>query len=271
LSYLIVLGSLTTQIHTLCTSKLSRFRTTAISLKQTPSISSTALLNLEGILVNGVSIANIDGLRGIIAATPTSAKTPVVEVNSELVLQVTNTREPCPFPNFCSVQLWDNLKWDERLAMKLLHLKHFTTDSPLSTWITELPRSFSTPLTWSEDQINSLQYDVIFEKIKMQKSKWKTLYDTWYQEASAEAKKQVTYEEMIWALQCINSRAFSGPYEGSTAQDRRALVSFTGLLTLIWPLAGLGTYEQSISAAFIVVLSIFLRDIISLRVSSLKR
>ena len=228
-------------------------------------------LQIEGISTKGVQIASIGGLRGVIATESLSSKTPVVEVNSELVLEVTSTRQPTPFPEFCPPSLWESLKWDERLAFKLLHLKHVSEASPLMPWIRRLPSTFSTPLTWSDKDIDDLQYPPLIEKIKAQKDKWRNLYELWSKATSMNFKDKVPYSEMVWALQCVNSRAFSGPYEGSTASERRALIAFTGFLTAVWPVLGLGTLEQALSAAFIVTLSIFLRDVISLRASSLKR
>ena len=200
-----------------------------------------------------------------------SSKNPVVEVNSELVLEITNTRQPSPFPDFCPQSLWESLKWDERLAFKLLHLKHIDKTSPLMPWILTLPSSFSTPFTWKDEDLEDLQYSSLKDKVLSQRTKWKTLYQQWSQSASQSYPRDISYSEMTWALQCINSRAFSGPYEGSSPSERRALLAFTGFLTTVWPLLGLGTLEQALSAAFIVTLSIFLRDIISLRASSLKR
>lgn len=159
------------------------------------------------------------------------------------------------------------MKWDERLAMKLLHLKHVAKNPKLAAWIEELPRSFSTPLGWSEAELQALQYEAIGERVATQSDKWAALHARWAGESAA----ALAPAELTWALQCINSRAFSGPFEGSTAAERRALLAFTSLLAVLWPLAGLGTVEQSVTVSFVVVLSILLRDVISLRVSSLKR
>jgi hypothetical protein len=51
-------------------------------------------------------IANINGLRGVVATAAIASNVPVVEVNSDLVLQVTNNRQPSPFPDFCSQSFW---------------------------------------------------------------------------------------------------------------------------------------------------------------------
>ena len=114
-------------------------------------------LQIEGISSKGVRVTSIEGLRGVVATESLSSKNPVVEVNSELVLEITNTRQPSPFPDFCPQSLWESLKWDERLAFKLLHLKHIDKTSPLKPWILTLPSSFSTPFTWKDEDLEDLQ------------------------------------------------------------------------------------------------------------------
>jgi hypothetical protein len=47
---------------------------------------------------------------------------------------------------------------------------------------------------------------------------------------------------------------------GTTAAERRGLYLFTGASTLIWPLAGLGSAEQSLVAAVLVAVSIISKD-----------
>jgi hypothetical protein len=94
------------------------------------------------------------------------------------------------------------MKWDERLAMKLLHVKHILKDSRLLLWINELPTTYSTPLLWSKDKLALLDYTSVTERIDAQNTKWNDLYERW----SSETSEMVSYKEFIWALQCINSR-----------------------------------------------------------------
>jgi len=72
-------------------------------------------------------------------------------------------------------------------------------------------------------------------------------------------------------LECVNSRAFSGVYEGSEANDRKKLLFFATGLGLLWPALNLGTLDQSISALVVVAVSIIARDVIFSKVAQLKR
>jgi hypothetical protein len=69
-------------------------------------IHASKLASLDGIVVSGASIADINGLRGVVATAPIAANTMIVDVDNDLVLQVTNNREPTPFASFVSQQLW---------------------------------------------------------------------------------------------------------------------------------------------------------------------
>jgi len=214
---------------------------------------------------------NIRGMRAVDSIDEGSA--PVVVVPHRYALEVTNDRPPTPFPGFVSQQLWEQSLWYSRLAFKLLHeLKVVGADSIKLEWLDQLPKAFSTPFHWSDDEINSLQYPSLKDKIAVQREEWRELYVRWIADGAAgQASKDVSLSEFIWALECVNSRAFSGVYEGSSAAQRGSLMLFTGALSLAWPLLHLGTFEQSLRAAVVVGLSIVARDVIFSRSGSLKR
>jgi hypothetical protein len=229
--------------------------------------------------IDGVSQAvfSSDGLRGVVATKNVgvrsgedlSASLPLVTIPADLAIEVTNARPPSPFPKFVTQSFWEGCLWDQRLAFSLLYeAKILREQSEKNAWIRQLPSSYSTPYTWSDDQLLQLQYSSLTNRVKRQRKDWTAFFNTW----SDSARKtiggdflgsDISYEDVIWALQTVNSRAFSGTYEGTSADQRQQLLLFTGALTLVWPLAGLGTWEQSLSAAIAVALSIFLRDLLT--------
>ena len=199
-----------------------------------------------------------------------------VSVPAELVIETNNNRPPSPFLTFCSEKFWsEQCKWDHRLALKLIYEKKgFNRNSKLNKqpWIDKLPESFSTPLHWSKNDIKKTQYSALENKVKKQLEDWQKFYSNWSTHISGSDEiSQVTFDEFVWALECVNSRAFSGIYEGSSASERRGLYLFTGALTLLWPLAGLGTAEQSLGAAVLVAISIISKDFFFSRAAGLKR
>jgi hypothetical protein len=231
---------------------------------------------LEGLTVSKqIAIANIQEssdsmLRGVIAIEQIAPNSIILSVPSSISLETTNTKPPTPFPDFVPQSLWENSLWDHRLAYKLLYEKEVLRESSdKHLWIKSLPKEFSTPYYWTDEEVSELQYQSIADRIKKQREDWLALYNRW--KSSNLSKQEISLTSFIWALQCVNSRAFSGSYEGSSAKERRSLFLFTGLLTLFWPIFHLGTYEQSFGAAISVGLSILLRDLFVSKALNFKR
>jgi hypothetical protein len=91
----------------------------------------------------------------------------IVEVPAECALQVTNDKQATPFAEFCPQEVWKAYKWDGRLAMCLLHVKHSQSKlaEQLSVWLEVLPRSFGTPLSWEDTSLQQLQYPPLIEQV----------------------------------------------------------------------------------------------------------
>jgi len=219
-----------------------------------------------------VKIGDFDGLRGIEAKYRMEGREVLVTVPSEAVLEVTNAgQRDTPFADFVAQQVWENNLWDGRLAFKLLYeAKVQGETSNKKAWMASLPRKFSTPLHWTGSAVAETQYPALRASVVAQKKLWRSLYNTWQSHKLA-AAAVVSYDDFVWAMENVNSRAFSGIYEGSTSTERRNLLLFTGLLTILWPLVGFGTYEQSLNAAVAVGVSIVLRDIFLSKSANLKR
>lgn len=235
----------------------------------------------RGVSIKGVGISTLPGgLRGIVATEAIGANMVTVTVPAELAIETNNNRPPSPFPLFCSENFWSKQsKWDHRLAFKLLYeVKGFETDEKKKTlrkeWIQQLPSSFSTPFHWQDGELASTEYPALVQKVQKQRANWLQFYQQWVDDSGDSTNKlvaAVTFDDFVWALECVNSRAFSGVYEGSSAAERRSLFLFTGLLTLIWPLLELGSAEQSIAAAFAVGISIVTKDFFFSQAAGLKR
>lgn len=236
--------------------------------------------SVKDIIIKGVQLgSNADGLRGVFATAKVGGdlvkSDPLVTVPGNLVFEVTNTRPPTPFPKFVSQKLWEDSMWDQRLAFKLLHELKIVglVNSEKSFWLPQLPASYSTPLHWdAQILVAECQYPALVDKVEKQRSEWRSFYDRWMADKNdAPDALRVSYDEYLRALECVNSRAFSGAYEGSNAGERQALLLFTGALTVAFPLLQFSTWEQSLSAAVAVGLSILAKDVFFSRASGLKR
>lgn len=223
----------------------------------------------------GISVANIpvdtnSFIRGVTAIQKIPANDIVLSIPAALALDTTNNKPPSPFPNFVSQELWERSMWDHRIAYKLLYESKVLGEKSIhADWIKLLPKEFSTPFRWTDDLLEELQYPSIVKKIKNQRTEWKQVYDNFI--TPLDIDKRISFDEFVWALECVNSRTFSGSYEGSSGSERRSLFLFTGLLTLIWPILHLGTYEQSLGAAVSVGISIITRDLFISKALNLKR
>lgn len=70
--------------------------------------------------------------------------------------------------------------------------------------------NIDTPVAWSNSELQHLQYPYLQQEIRKQRAHWNELY-TSVLSASSQKIKQ---EDLIWAMQAVRSRAFSGPYSG---------------------------------------------------------
>mmetsp|Transcript_32380 Transcript_32380/g.44363 ORF Transcript_32380/g.44363 Transcript_32380/m.44363 type:complete len:509 (+) Transcript_32380:174-1700(+) len=206
-----------------------------------------------------------------------------MSVSAESALITTNNRPPTPFPYFVTQSFWEESLWFYRLAFKLLaetesNRKGENNDGSIENyWLKSLPKSFSTPLHWNDEDLEQLQYPSLVQKVQQQKKDWKAFYDKWQScifsssDINQLSPKAVSYNRFVWALECVNSRAFSGVYEGSEASDRKKLLLFATSLGILWPALHLGTFDQSFSALIVVAVSIIARDVIFSKVAQLKR
>jgi hypothetical protein len=225
----------------------------------------------DGIVRKHVKLAEFEGkLRGIVA-TDLIPPEPVVFVSADVALEVTNDRPPSPFPDFVPDELWSKCMWDQRLSLKLVsEVKNVTSTSKIA-WITELPTVFSTPFHWTEESLVETQYPTIEKKVTIQKESWKSFYKRWQSATDLKYKNLITEADLYRALECCNSRAFSGPYEGSSPRDRFALLSFTGILSVLWPLLHFTSFAQSVGLGVTIGLSVILRDFFLSNFANLKR
>lgn len=161
----------------------------------------------EGMELKGVTLESFsDSLRGMKATVNIKSDDSIVVVPAQYAIEVTNNRPPTPFPDFVPQGLWEKSLWYHRLAFKLLYEYKVVVGDKLP-WLKELPQSFSTPLHWSSKQIDQLQYGSLKNKVIMQSKDWGEFYSNWQGQI---AKNDVTYSDFVWAVECANSRAFSG-------------------------------------------------------------
>ena len=68
----------------------------------------------------------------------------------------------------------------------------------------------ATPVAWSEAEVAQLHYPHLQQEIRKQKATWSELYE----DVASASSKRICREDLLWAMQAVRSRAFSGPYSG---------------------------------------------------------
>ena len=98
-------------------------------------------------------------------------------------------------------EAWAKLSTKARLAGALLHERGLGEASAFHAYVAQLPETFAMPATWTEAERRQLCYPPLERAAARLEATW---------EAACASVPGVPREEMLWALQAVESRAFSG-------------------------------------------------------------
>ena len=155
---------------------------------------------------------------------------------------------------------WRELPWFAKLACLLAAEKRRGAQSPVAAYVATLPRSFDEfPMFWTDDELAELQYPPLEMSVHKQREEWTALA----------SKIDADQDELVWAMLCVRSRCFSGPYEGSSYGSRIAQVVITILVAVasLYNNANGGGGDGSgtdviLAGGGAVILSILARDVV---------
>ena len=101
------------------------------------------------------------------------------------------------------------------MALMLLYERDILgSASRLKHYILDLEAvEIDTPVAWSEKEVAELQYPYLQQEITRQKDAWYELFE----DVASASSKRILRKDLIWAMQAVRSRAFSGPYSGKLA------------------------------------------------------
>lgn len=239
---------------------------------------------LQDISVQYSYLPNKQLIRGVKAVSPIDYNDPVVSVPLDLCLEVTNLAQPTPLPQIINQTLWESSLWYHRLAYKLLYNYLIMRRPDQYQWFEQLPRNFTTPIHWRTETVLELQYPSLEKKIPQKLYEYLYYYQAWKDNIRGIIKENkhrnqdtliaietITVEQFIWALECIQSRSFSGVYEGSSFQDRRRYLLLVLVLSAVEVYFHLADNATVISIAIALLLSSFLKDFFLSKVGNFKR
>lgn len=198
-----------------------------------------------------ISISNLDisrfsdGLRGLRALTTVLKNEPLISVPSDAALQVSSLDgTKSPFPEKVPAELWQRLSWYARLAL-MLHDKK--SDPAWRGWIALLPKSFDTPIQWCESDLAELQSPRMRKRVHTQRKSYRAMYDSLEKCAITDS---LSYDDFVWAINCVRSRAFSGPLETAPFKERVRLSAFIVINTLVWPALNVLGWRQALDGKY---------------------
>lgn len=165
--------------------------------------------------------------RGVKATSAINAGDVLVELPRESCLVLMDDAE-LPFPEFCTNELWAKLteqnKWAVKVALNLLHERSLGEASPFRTYIDQLPKQFDLLSQWSDDELRLLQYPAVARAAEGQRKEDDAAFEL-VRKHSPETLKNpaVTKENLVWALNMVRSRVFSGRLSDEARRKKNLL------------------------------------------------
>ena len=165
--------------------------------------------------------------RGVKATSAINVGDVLVELPRESCLVLMDDAE-LPFPEFCTNELWAKLteqnKWAVKVALNLLHERSLGDASPFRTYIDQLPKRFDLLSQWSDDELSLLQYPAVARAAEGQRKEDDDAFELVRKHSPDTLKNPaVTKESLVWALNMVRSRVFSGRLS-DVAQTKKSLL-----------------------------------------------
>ncbi|KAK9917592.1 hypothetical protein WJX75_006163 [Coccomyxa subellipsoidea] len=206
-----------------------------------------------------LTIADFAGLRGMAAADNIASGEVLVSLPVTAAL-VVSPKERSQLPaSFCSTAFYSKKPWYVQMALKLLYERQLGPESKLAPYVMALPADFSTPLSWTDAQLQALCYPHLIKEVAAQRAGLKKLHA---ELAAATPGTPISEQDLMWALQAVRSRAFSGPYAGPTWRSRLKTFGALGALAAASIIVAHVPLEQVLNGAIAAALFNLLYDVV---------
>ena len=152
-----------------------------------------------------------DLYRGVKATADIRSEDDLVRLPRAACMLVIEGQEN-PHEEYISNELWAKAgdeRWALRVALVLLYEKSLGRQSKFYEYIEQLPKSFENLGTWTEGEVRELQYSVGEKFAKEQRMENEKACEL-IQNYARDGLKKTAEEEVIWALDVVRSRVFSG-------------------------------------------------------------
>ena len=180
--------------------------------------------NVEVAYVGGGGEDGNDLYRGVKATADIRSEDDLVRLPRAACMLVIEGQEN-PHEEYISNELWAKAgdeRWALRVALVLLYEKSLGRQSKFYEYIEQLPKSFENLGTWTEGEVRELQYSVGEKFAKEQRMENEKACEL-IQNYARDGLKTIAKEEVIWALDVVRSRVFSGKLADQAALQRKLL------------------------------------------------
>ncbi|KAL4457348.1 hypothetical protein ABPG75_012213 [Micractinium tetrahymenae] len=179
-----------------------------------------AWVQQSGIISPKLTQAYFGELRGAAAVEDIAADEVFVTVPRAAALVVA-PNERCPCPDFVDPAFYKEAPWFVKMAVLLLWERQKGRASPVWGYIEQLPASIDTPVRWSEGELAELQYAHAIGEVRQQQGSWRQQYERFCKAVQPGVGRAFAWEDdFLWAMENVRSRAFSGPYTGSSVDEK---------------------------------------------------
>jgi len=129
-------------------------------------------------------------------------------------------RCPCP-PDYIDADYYKKAPWFIQMAVQLLYNRSLGRQSPVWGFIEQLPTSIDAPVRWTLEDLDQLQYPELATRVIKQQQDWTRHYQDLQKALLEQGSSKLSWEDdFLWAVENVCSRAFSGPYTGSSLTDK---------------------------------------------------
>lgn len=175
------------------------------------------------------------GSRGMVAKVAIKKGQPLITVKKGTSLQVTSLdRKKSPIPGKISQDTWGKLPWFARLGL-LVHDARMDATNPLYTWAHKLPTTFNTPFHWDDKELLELQNPIMEQQVRDQRKQYKKWFNEVNKNSNNSLARGMSFNTFVTAVECVRSRAFSGPLEAAPFKERLRIMLFVLTNVLLWP------------------------------------
>lgn len=167
----------------------------------------------DAVRITNQSVDDAETMRTTTATRAIRADDALVRLPRKAALCVLEG-EANPIEDFVTDALWDDIgdaKWTLRLALVLLRERKLGAESAFCAYVEQLPRRYDLIGSYSDEEVRAMQYPLSGKMAREQRDEnAEAIRLVRKHAATGGALAATSDEEIVWALDTVRSRVFSG-------------------------------------------------------------